>query len=494
VSTSGPTSEFRILGPLAVVRGDHEVELGGSKQRALLAILLLRRGEVVSVDRLVDELWGEAPPPGAAKTLQVYVSRLRRALGDGLLVRRGSGYSLELGVDAVDVERFERLIDHGRELLVGGDAAGAARTLREALDLWRGPPLGDLADEPFARAEVARLEELRLAASEERIEAELALGRHDRVVAELEMLVGAHPVRERLRAQLMLALYRCGRQADALATYRDGRELLVNDFGLEPGPGLQELERAILNQDAALGAPARLPRRLPSRRPALLVALAGLVLVLAAVAAALQLVRGGGTSTALVPASDSLAVLDARRGAVVGDIPLGSGPVAVTVGDGSVWVASAGHQTLARVDPVAKQVVNRIGLGRIPSQLAFGEGALWVASAIGHRGVVLRVDPGAGAVVGSRTVRIGFGRGDDLFAPPTPSALAVGPGGIWANNLHSRLWRLAPARGRVGTVDLGASHSHRTRAPRAPTGSPSATARCGSPTRLRTPSRGSTRR
>jgi DNA-binding SARP family transcriptional activator len=203
----------------------------------VLAILLLHRGEVVSADRIVDELWGERPPGRATKTVQVYVSRLRKALGDGVLVTRGGGYVLELNGESVDADRFSRLAGQGRRALDDGDPEGAREKLTAALDLWRGPPLADLAYEPFAQNEVARLEELRLVAVENRADADLALGRHAELVPELEALVREHPTRERLREELMLALYRSGRQVEALESYRDARRALDQELGLEPGSG-----------------------------------------------------------------------------------------------------------------------------------------------------------------------------------------------------------------------------------------------------------------
>ena len=197
---------MRALGPIEVADGDRVLEIGGGRQQALFVILLLHRGEAVPGQSLIDELWGETPPPGAVKTLQVYVSRLRSVVGDGLVVRRGGGYALKLHAGAVDIDGFERLLARGRELLERGDPEGAAQALRDALGLWRGPPLADVASERFAQAEIARLSELHLACLEERIDADLALGRHRELVAELSGLVRRHPRRERLRGQLMLAL------------------------------------------------------------------------------------------------------------------------------------------------------------------------------------------------------------------------------------------------------------------------------------------------
>jgi predicted ATPase/DNA-binding SARP family transcriptional activator len=267
--------EFRILGPLEVVDGDRVVALGGGKERALLAVLLLHANEVVPSERLIDELWGEAAPVTVAKSVQIYVSHLRRALrgergengADGLLVTRAGGYMLRLEPGQFDLARFERLLRDGRRELEAGEPERAAATLREALALWRGPPLVDFGYEPFAQGEIARLAELRMAALGERIEADLALGRHAELIAELEALVAADPLRERLRGQLMLALYRCDRQVDALDVYRQGRQHLVDELGLEPSPALQRLEQAILTHSDELAAPGApsMPgqRRLP---------------------------------------------------------------------------------------------------------------------------------------------------------------------------------------------------------------------------------------
>jgi DNA-binding SARP family transcriptional activator len=242
--------EFRILGPLEVVDGDSLVMLGGAKQRALLAILVLNANQVVSSDRLIDELWDEGSPESGRKALQVRVSQLRKALGSAgdLIVTRPPGYVLWLGGEQLDLYRFERLVGEADR----AEPALAAAKLREALALWRGPALADLAYESFAQAPIMRLEELRVAALEMRIEADLALGRDAELVAELEALVAEHPLRERLRAQLMLALYRCGRQVDALAAYQRARGVLVGQLGIEPSPRLRELEQAILRQDASL--------------------------------------------------------------------------------------------------------------------------------------------------------------------------------------------------------------------------------------------------
>jgi DNA-binding SARP family transcriptional activator len=251
--------DFRILGPLEVLDEGHRVALGGDKQRALLGLLLVNAGETLSTDRLIDELWGERPPATAAKTVQVHISRLRKALAAGagngseaVVVTREHGYQLEIDPERLDAHRFERLLAEGRSELAADRPERAAPALEEALTLWRGQPLADLAYEAFAQAEIARLENLRAAALEQLIEAKLALGRHLEVIGELEALIAEHPYRERLRAQLMLALYRSDRQADALQAYQDTRIALTEELGIEPGERLRELERAILGQDPAL--------------------------------------------------------------------------------------------------------------------------------------------------------------------------------------------------------------------------------------------------
>ena len=267
--------EFRILGPLEVWDGGREVSLGGPRPRALLAVLLLCPNEVVPADRLVDELWGDESPDRAAAALRVNVSRLRKALARDVLTTRSPGYLIRVEQDALDLHRFERMVDEGRSLLAGGLAADASQRLREALSLWRGPALADFAYESFAQAATARLEEIRLAALELRIDADLALGRHDELVGELEALVAGHPLRERLRRCLMTALYRSDRQAEALDVYRDARRILVEELGIEPGSALQELERAILRQDPSLdAAPHALPTRQEAEERSILVAVA----------------------------------------------------------------------------------------------------------------------------------------------------------------------------------------------------------------------------
>ena len=244
--------EIRLLGPLEVRDGERTVALPRRQQRALLAALALRAGEVVSTDRLVADLWGERAPASATGSLQNTVAALRKLLGREAVLTQAPGYRLALEPENVDAHRFERLLAAARS----ADEAARAALLGEALALWRGPALADLDEEQFARSAAARLDELRVTALEERVDVELALGRHAALVGDLEALVAAHPLRERLRGQLMITLYRCGRQAEALEVYRAARLALADELGLDPSPELQELERRILQQDPSLAAPA----------------------------------------------------------------------------------------------------------------------------------------------------------------------------------------------------------------------------------------------
>jgi DNA-binding SARP family transcriptional activator len=283
--------EFRLLGPVEAVVEGAPVQLAAAKPRALLALLLLQRNHVVSTERLIDELWADEPPARATKTLQVYVSQLRKALGPDRLVTRPPGYLLRVEPGELDLERFEQLLADGRKHLADGDATGARDELREALDLWRGPPEGP----------AARLEELRLAAHEDWLHAALESGQASSVIPQLEELVASQPLRERPRELLMLALYRSGRQADALDLFRRTRELFVDELGIEPSAALRDLEGAMLRQEPALELRARTPPvEAPERRRNrawLLVVAAAAVVAVAGVTAALLVHDGGGTTS-----------------------------------------------------------------------------------------------------------------------------------------------------------------------------------------------------
>lgn len=433
--------EFRLLGPFEVLIDGQRAELGGARPRAILAILLLHRGEVISNERIADELWGETPPDTATKTVQVYVSRLRKELGEGRLVTRGAGYALEVGPDDVDVDTFERLGQEGHEALNRGDAATAAACLRDALECWRGEPLSDFAYEIFAQNAIARLEELRLAVLEDRIDADLALGRHAALVSELQALVRDHPTRERLRRQLMLALYRSGRQTDALDSYREARRMLADELGLEPGAELRELEQAILRQDPAIAAPASagVVERLRERsRAGLLLAFGGGLLLAAAVAAVLA----GGESQFEPAAPNSLAVIDPESNRMVSTVPTGAEPTDVSAGAGSVWVANVRDDSVSQVDPATKTVVRTASPGTSVAGLAVGAGGIWVWDSRGAK--VVRMDPILRSV---RSIRLA--PAPDDFPISASSPVAFGHGALWAVRAGGAIARVDPEAGKV---------------------------------------------
>lgn len=404
--TGQDTTEFGILGPLEVSERGQPLDIGSGKQRALLAVLLLRTGEVVSTDHLIDVLWGERPPASALNSIHVYVSQLRKALGNGRLETRGRGYRLAVAPDRTDLGRFERALREGRDLLAAGDAERASAALHSALALWRGPALSDFASEPFARDEIARLEELRLAALEDRFDADLLLGRHAELVPELEQLIRAHPLRERLRAQLMLALYRSGRQSEALDAYQQARRMLTLELGLEPSRTLQDLERAILRHDPALEAPPRAdaPPGRRRRKSAVLIVAAGVLLVSTAIAAT----RVGLPAGPPTVVGNSVIRIDPTTLKPTDVFPVGDAPDLVVSAGGFVWVThhvlrdtdsgairDAGDRTLTRVDPATGSVVV-VGGGLAPCGLAPDpSGDVWVANcfAAGPRGAtVVRID------------------------------------------------------------------------------------------------------
>jgi DNA-binding SARP family transcriptional activator/DNA-binding beta-propeller fold protein YncE len=418
--------EFRILGPLEAEQDGRLVPLGGRKQRALLALLLLHANAVVPRDRLIDELWGDEPPETARTALQVHVSQLRKALGGDRIETRAPGYRVRTEPDALDLERFERLVAEGRDALAGGDAERSADALREALALWRGTPLAELGEVPFAQRECLRLEELRLAALEERVEADLQLGGHARLVPELEGLVREHPLRERLRGQLMLALYRCGRQADALEVYRSGRRLL-DELGLQPDDELQRLERAILNHDPSLESPL-----IPGvRRPAVA-----------------QRPQASSPTEAPVP-PDSVAVIDPQRSQVVGHVLVGRRPVAVAIGHGSVWVANADDGTVCRIHPDRREVIRTIGIGAPAIDLAVTTDAVWVAN--GSDGTVSRIDPSADAVV--ETIDL---RGSSELAWNPTYAVAADDDSLWIAAGPHHVHRIDPTTNEpFAIIDVG---------------------------------------
>ena len=415
--------------------GDRPVELGPRKQRAVLAMLALHVGRTVSADRLVEGLWGEDPPSSAPKMLQLYVSHLRRLLeGDGVrIVTRGRGYELQLPEGDVDAVRFEHLLEECRA--------------REALALWRGEPLADVSDEPFAAAEIRRLEDLRLRAAEMAIDADLEAGRHAEVIGELDALVAQHPLRERLHSRRMLALYRSGRQSEALEAYRVARSALVEEIGVEPGAELRGLHDAILAQDPALdlSAPpaADEPEARPRAwlRPVLVVAAALLV----AGVTAYGVIRVAEPDGLARIGENSIGLIEPGSGRIVTSYAVGGSPGAVAVGAGSVWVANRLDGTVSRIDRKrAPDAVVTIQVGGAPSALTFGAGALWVAD--GETREVAQVDPGSNKVL----LRIPVGN--------APRSLAAAAGALWAvSGVDGSVHRIDLYRGRVTrSIPLGA--------------------------------------
>jgi ABC-type transport system substrate-binding protein/DNA-binding SARP family transcriptional activator len=489
--------DYRILGPLEVSADGRVIEIGGPRLQALLFVLLLRANESVPRDVLVHELWGEHAPPGALQSLDVYVSRLRKSLDAAaagpVVVTRPGAYSLLLAEDQLDARRFERLVEQGRGALARNAPDQAAASLRAALELWRGRALADLADGAGPRIEAARLEELRLSAIEDRIDADLALGRHADVVSELEALVAVHPLRERLHGQLMIALYRSGRQAEALQAYQAARRMLVEELGLEPGPALQRLERAILQQDVSLEPPGPKPPA-PGAVP---VARAGqswlagphrtrrLMAVAAAVAAGIALLAAVTTRGAaqLAAGPNTVGVIDggqARLSAVVTGV---GRPNGVAYGAGAVWVTDSADNKLLQVDP-AGQVIDRIPVGGGPAGVVVAGGEVWVTNELD--GTVSEVNPGSGTQVAVITAGIGpgpiaAGSGSVWVANVTsdtvsrigaisgdvvstislggaPSAVAAGDGAVWVTSQTGELLRLDPAGNRVSeAIPVGQS-------------------------------------
>lgn len=437
--------EFRILGPLEVLQQERPIGLGGPRQRGLLAILVLRRGEVVSSDRLIDQMWGERPPATAAKTLQGYVSHLRKALGDEVLLTRSGGYLLAATPDQVDAERFEVMAAEAREALGDGDLAGAREQLNAALGLWRGEALADLAYEPFAQGDVARLEEARLGALEDRIDADLMLGHHRDVVGELEALVGRYPHRERLLEQLMLALYRCGRHADALDAYQRGRSTLTDELGLEPGADLRALEQRILTHDPALDPPEVAAEGAepsgPARGRALIVA-GGALLFAAAIAAVLVVVTGG-SSPELRVAPNSVAAVDTKTNRVVGQAGVGTRPSAIAYGSGSLWVGNLDDQTVSRVDPRTLRTLRTLSLAAAPTGIAAAGGRVWVVSspATAPYVSVNAIDPQFNSI--GRAVRIGN------VVPGFPAAIVARKDALWVGPYSGLMTSLDSRTGRV---------------------------------------------
>jgi DNA-binding SARP family transcriptional activator/streptogramin lyase len=427
---------FRLLGRLEAYDDDVELDLGPRKQRAVLALLLLNANRVVSTERLIDDLWGDSPPGTARATLQVYVAGLRKALGDGgaTLRTRAPGYVLELEPGALDLDRFTQLRAEAR---ASTDAERRAALLHEALELWRDEPLPELRTEPFSTAAVAQLDQLRLTALEERIDADLALGLDAALVTELESLVSEHPFRERLRAQLMLALYRSGRQADALATYQAGRRVLQDELGLEPGKELRDLEAAILRQDETLSVapvPAAAPAESPplhrfSRRAVVAAGIGGVAAVALGVGVNAYRSRAPG-DTHVQPGS--VGVLDQDTREVVAAIPVEFSSPHIAADESAIWLLDAQRSTLTGIDAETYDFVlptRGIQARGLPMALAAGEGSVWIAFNEGLALSVVEVSPEFGDVL----QRYVLAERDQAYSTSISAVeLTVGDGAVWA--------------------------------------------------------------
>jgi DNA-binding SARP family transcriptional activator len=381
-----PRVEFVILGAVEVRSDGQAVALGGRKQRAVLAQLLLAPNAVVARHELIDGLWGDRPPTTASRTIDSHISHLRAALGADRIERREPGFAIRLDEGELDAERFEGLFAEGRSCLAAGDVAAAVDRFDGALSLWQGHAIADLRNEPFGRAAGERLEERRLLCREQRFDALLSLGKATDLVGELEACVEEHPYRERLLGQLMVALYRSGRQAEALGAYQRGRRLLATELGLEPGPQLRELERRILEHDPTLLPPvAPTPIARGHRAPRWTVAGIAALLGCAAIAATIVLVLDRGGSTALAKSSSSALVgLDSSAKVIGRPASLPDAPSAAATGVGSIWLAEPDTGEVVRVDEASGNV-ERIPVGGSPGVVTFGGGAAWVAASAGTR-------------------------------------------------------------------------------------------------------------
>jgi len=504
--------EISLLGTIEATSGGNAVDLGSPQQRALLALLAVRGGAVVGVDAIIDALWPEDPPPSAAKVVQTYVSRLRKALDQNTIERRGHGYVLDPARVAVDSLRFESLFREGRAA--------------EALELWRGPALADVAEARVLAQEAGRLEELRLRALERRIDEQLAAGDADTVVGELNALVATHPLRERLVGRLMHALYNAGRQAEALEVYGRARTALVAELGIEPGPELKDLQRRILVQDPGLAPPRHSeaetepppgqmhPRR-HNRRPRLIAACLGVVAA-AALATAFALTRG--TAHAVVIRPNSIVRIDPKTNKVVESIAVGREPSGIVASNGAVWVANEQDRTLSRIDTRTHGVVAIGGLSgvgfvtsdtrgniyasgwdypyvwridpkrvrvaerfRVRSRavgVAVGGGSLWVVDRLVNG--VTRIDLGRPNSLGFvrvgadplvtafgfgalwvansddgtvSVIRPGLPRAQTIRVSAKPFGIAAGEGAVWVgSNADSTVTRIDPERRRVVKV------------------------------------------
>jgi DNA-binding SARP family transcriptional activator/streptogramin lyase len=481
---------FAILGPFVVLDHEQPVAVGRGAERALLALLALHANEPLSADRIVTALWGDDPPASAREMVRLYVSRARSRIGDRLATE-GGGYVLRVvDDDAVDLRQFEQFRRAGNEALSLGDAEVALAELERAVALWRGDPLAELADVPFAHAEIPRLEELRLAATEEYNDASFACGRGAELVPTLERLVDKHPYRERLRGQLMLALYRAGRQTEALDRYREGRRLLAEEIGVEPGPELRELERAILQHDPVLvpsraeaaveePAPSQAPRRRRHHRW-LLAAAAAVAFAAIGGIGGLLVTRASGRHLTVLP-TNSLGLVDTDSGTLEAAVKLPGVPVDLAGSAQRLWVALGEPHQIAEVDPGTRRLRQTVDLSTVPRRIAPAPGGIWIGES--YDGTIVTLDASTHQVGKPIRLfpptRISFAAGVSFWAassetnaaarldPRTgkvlerhrsldaPIAAADGRGAVWfASATHAEVQRLRA--GRVTTIPIGA--------------------------------------
>jgi len=447
-----------LLGPLQVVRSGTPVPLGGRQQKAILAMLLLEANAVVSLDRLADGVWGERVPRGSVTTIQTYVSHLREVLepdrprgaAGQLLETTQGGYRLRTDGVVLDTVEFERRAAMGRALLEQNQFAEASEELVAALGIWRGPVLADLADYEFVRLAAVRLEESRLVAIEDRIEADLALGRQKEILGELDDLIAAHPVRERLHGQRMLARYRCGRQSEALAGYQELRTMLADEMGIDPSRPVQQLYQAVLAQDPGLDwiqpaqiAPGRetnvvdaiAPRRGGSRRRRLVFVAALVAVAVAASVVGVVMTRSTKATLSAFPAN-TVGRLDARGG-LRAAVPVGQSPSGVAYGAGSVWVANTGDGTVSRIDPRNDRVIQKITVGASPDAITVIGDDVWVTNS--GAGTVSRINARSETEV------------DVIHVGNQPTAIGGDPKGVWvANSGDDTVQRIDPVTGAAG--------------------------------------------
>jgi DNA-binding SARP family transcriptional activator len=445
--------EFRILGPLEVLEEGQRLPLARQKERLVLAVLLLHANELVSRERLIDDLWGVAPPPTARQAVNNYVSQLRKALsraGADPIATASGGYRLQVELEDLDAGRMQLLLAGARECVSTGELDSAADQFRAALSLWRGPTLAGLQLESLGGQEVAQLDELRLGAVMDRIDCDLALGRHEQVLGELSLLVREHPLRERLCALQMLALYRSDRQADALDAYAEARRTLVDDLGIDPSEGLQRLQQAILRHDPSLATPEgtaavngfpasardsaerHAPRRRSRPRRWQLALTVLLILAASATAAAILFTAAAGRPHVM---PNSLVRLDPRNGKPTLVVPVGIEPGPIAITPTAIWTSNYGDNTVSRYDLRTHHVEARAGFPAQPfDTVVDGDGNAWTTSSYEdnvppQNAFLTRLEAGAGGT-SSGTLYPSQARTIDL---PLPMAgyETLGGGYLW---------------------------------------------------------------